>query len=88
MKPEPRYIRKNMKPIIMAKIAEELIKALPKAELHCHLDGSLRPSTILELAQEQNVKLPANTPEELKKSLSLPLLAIVWKNTFNPSISL
>lgn len=77
-----------MKPIIMAKIAEELIKALPKAELHCHLDGSLRPSTILELAQEQNVKLPANTPEELKKSLSLPLLAIVWKNTFNPSISL
>jgi adenosine deaminase len=61
-----------MKPIIMAKIAEELIKALPKAELHCHLDGSLRPSTILELAQEQNVKLPANTPEELKKILVAP----------------
>ncbi|NLH52099.1 MAG: adenosine deaminase [Bacteroidales bacterium] len=57
---------------MMAKIAEELIKALPKAELHCHLDGSLRPSTILELAQEQNVKLPANTPEELKKILVAP----------------
>lgn len=56
----------------MAKIAEELIKALPKAELHCHLDGSLRPSTILELAHEQNVKLPANTTEELKKILIAP----------------
>ena len=32
---------------------------LPKTDLHLHLDGSLRPRTVWELAQEQKVKLPA-----------------------------
>ena len=31
-------------------ISKEILKKLPKAELHCHLDGSLRVSTIIELA--------------------------------------
>jgi len=32
------------------KLTSEIIKKLPKAELHCHLDGSLRIDTILNLA--------------------------------------
>ena len=40
------------------KLELDTIRRLPKAELHCHLDGSLRPRTVLELAQDQGVELP------------------------------
>jgi adenosine deaminase len=41
----------------------EVFLALPKTDLHVHLDGSLRPTTILELGQEQGVALPADSPQ-------------------------
>jgi adenosine deaminase len=46
-------------------LSRELIRKLPKAELHVHLDGSLRPSTMIELARDQKVKLPATDAEGL-----------------------
>jgi len=42
-----------------------LIQRLPKTDLHCHLDGSLRIATILELARAQGVALPAHEPKAL-----------------------
>jgi adenosine deaminase len=36
-----------------------VFKSLPKCDLHVHLDGSLRPETILELAREDKVELAA-----------------------------
>jgi len=50
-------------------VTRELIHKLPKAELHCHLDGSMRIETILELAAQQNVRLPSHDPEELHSIL-------------------
>ena len=47
------------------KLTRELIKKLPKTDLHVHLDGSLRVSTIFDLAKKQNVKLPARNEQEL-----------------------
>ena len=49
------------------KISEDVIKALPKTDLHCHLDGSLRIETVLELAEDQGVKLPADNVDDLKE---------------------
>jgi adenosine deaminase len=40
-------------------ISREFIEKIPKTDLHVHLDGSLRLPTLIELAREQGVKLPA-----------------------------
>jgi adenosine deaminase len=52
-------------------VSEELLRALPKTDLHCHLDGSLRLATLLDLAEKQRVKLPADTPEGLAKAIHM-----------------
>ena len=41
-------------------------------DLHLHFDGSLLPRTVLELAQEQGILLPAQEPDELKLFLTAP----------------
>lgn len=46
--------------------AEQIIRAIPKVLLHDHLDGGLRPQTILELASDcKYTKLPTSDPLEL-----------------------
>lgn len=52
-------------------VTEELLQALPKTDLHCHLDGSMRLKTILELAELQKVKLPSDTEEGLAKAIHM-----------------
>ncbi len=51
------------------RLTKDALRRWPKAELHVHLDGALRPATMLELARAQNIRLPADTPEALAKAM-------------------
>ncbi len=46
---------------------ESYIAAMPKVELHVHLEGAIRPETLLELARRNHVTLPADTVAGLRK---------------------
>ena len=45
---------------------EQYLRAVPKAELHVHLEGSIQPATLLTLAQRNGVALPAKTVTEVQ----------------------
>jgi adenosine deaminase len=47
----------------------DVFRALPKTDLHVHLDGSLRLETILELATKEKIELPATSVEGLREAI-------------------
>jgi adenosine deaminase len=52
---------------------------IPKIELHCHVEGTVRPTTVLELAAKAGRPLPVEDPAELYRYDSLDsFLAIFW----------
>jgi adenosine deaminase len=55
------------------------LQALPKVDLHCHLEGTMRPTTVVELARKNSVALPTADPQELYPYSSLDeFLSIFW----------
>jgi adenosine deaminase len=70
----------------MSQYSHEFIHAIPKTDLHVHLDGSLRLSTLIELAKEKRVALPSFTEEgmnslvfkESYKDLNEYLAGFTW----------
>jgi adenosine deaminase len=53
--------------------------ALPKVELHCHVEGAIRPETVVELARKNGRSLPSDDPTELYRYHSLDsFLEILW----------
>src|ERR1035437_11159251 len=53
----------------------EVIRRLPKTDLHVHLDGSLRLATLIELARERGVTLPSASESGLRDIVFRPTYA-------------
>ena len=53
----------------MSRFSAEFIKAIPKTDLHLHLDGSLRVNTLIELANKAGVFLPAPDEKGLREKV-------------------
>ncbi len=47
---------------------QEYIKQVPKAELHLHIEGSFEPELMFEIAQRNNIKIPYESIEDVKKA--------------------
>ncbi|MCL1056522.1 adenosine deaminase [Shewanella gelidimarina] len=45
---------------------------LPKIDLHCHLDGSVRPQSVIDIAQQQNVPLPSHDLTDIQSLMVAP----------------
>ena len=55
------------------------LDVLPKVELHCHIEGSMRPTTVVELARANDIPLPTEDPTELYRYDSLDgFLEVFW----------
>jgi len=48
----------------------EFIKKSPKAELHLHIEGTLEPELMFRLAKRNNIEIPFNNIDDVKKAYS------------------
>lgn len=52
----------------MSVVTRDWLNKLPKVELHLHLEGSLEPELMFELAQRNNIELPFDTVEQVRRA--------------------
>lgn len=62
-------------PVPEPAVSAGFIRAIPKTDLHVHLDGSLRLSTLIELARAAGVRLPSASEAGLRETVFKPAYA-------------
>jgi len=55
-------------------LMKELIKKLPKAELHLHIEGTLEPELMFRLAKKNDITIPFKSVDEVKRAYSFTSL--------------
>lgn len=53
---------------------EKFLRDLPKAELHLHIEGTLEPELMFELAKRNQIELPFDSVSEVKQAYNFPNL--------------
>jgi adenosine deaminase len=60
-------------------LSQSSVRALPKVELHCHIEGTMRPSTVIDLADTAGIDLPVDDPTEVFDYANLTeFLDVFW----------
>jgi adenosine deaminase len=58
---------------------DEALDQLPKVELHCHVEGTMRPATVVDLATRNGIALPTTDLDDLYRYHSLDeFLTVFW----------
>lgn len=65
---------------------EKLVVALPKAELHLHIEGTLQPQLLFHLSKKNNVSIPFNSLEEVRDAYNFSDLQS-FLNLYNQGMS-
>ena len=62
---------------------EDIVRSVPKVLLHDHLDGGLRPQTIIEIAKDTKYnKLPTKDAGELERGFTEALIRAILLNIY------
>lgn len=60
-------------------LSASCVRALPKVELHCHIEGTMRPGTLVDLAREARIDLRVDDPTEVYHYANLTeFLEVFW----------
>ena len=66
--------KRNNRRAHMSAVTRDWLNALPKVELHLHLEGTLEPALMFDLARRNNIQLPFDSVDQIRKAYEFSAL--------------